>query len=202
MSPRDASRAAAALAAVALVAALCGCAQPAPRAAAERPPVAANTEYRIGPADVLRISVWKNEELSRTVPVRPDGTISLPLLNDVRAAGLTPMQLRDVLSRQLQEYVSKPQISVIIQEVHSYAVSVLGEVTRAGRYELKGESTVLDAIAYAGGTTAFARRSRILILRQEGGAVQRIAFDYDKATSAEGEQVNPLVRPGDIIVVP
>jgi polysaccharide export outer membrane protein len=159
-------------------------------------------EYRIGPADVLRISVWKNEELSRTVPVRPDGTISLPLLNDVQAAGLTPMQLRDVLSRRLEEYVPRPQLSVIIQEVHSHAVSVLGEVGRAGRYELKGRSTVLDAIAYAGGITAFARRSRILILRHEGDAVKRISFDYDKATSAEGAQGNIFVRPGDIIVVP
>ncbi len=164
--------------------------------------VPAETEYRIGAADVLRISVWKNEELSRTVPVRPDGTISMPLLNDVRAAGLTPMELRDVLSSKLNEYIPRPQLSVIVQEVHSRAVSVLGEVTHAGRYPLQGRSTVLDAIAFAGGITPFARRTRILILRQEASGVRRIPFDYDKAVSPEGAQSNLYVQPGDIIVVP
>jgi polysaccharide biosynthesis/export protein len=180
----------------------CACAQE-PRTLAPQPdPGPVETEYRIGPADVLRISVWKNEELSRTVPVRPDGTISLPLLNDVPAAGLTPMELRDILSRKLEEYIPRPQLAVIVQEVHSRAVSVLGEVAKAGRYELKGRSTVLDAIAFAGGITPFARRARILILRQDGSGVKRIPFDYDKAISPEGAQGNLLVQSGDIIVVP
>ena len=120
---------------IALMAAamICACAHEAPVIAAQPDPGPGETEYRIGPADVLRISVWKNEELSRTVPVRPDGTISLPLVNDVHAAGLTPMELRDVLSRKLEEYIPRPQLSVIVQEVHSRAVSVLWEVTHAGR---------------------------------------------------------------------
>jgi polysaccharide biosynthesis/export protein len=190
------------LIALMVAAMICACAHEAPVIATQPDPGPVETEYRIGPADVLRISVWKNEELSRTVPVRPDGTISLPLVNDVRAAGLTPMELRDVLSRKLEEYIPRPQLSVIVQEVHSRAVSVLGEVTHAGRYELKGRSTVLDAIAFAGGITPFARRGRILILRQEANGVKRIPFDYDKAISPAGAQGNLLVQSGDIIVVP
>jgi len=180
----------------------CGCAHEARTGAMVSDAVPEESEYRMGAADVLRISVWKNEELSRTVPVRPDGTISLPLLNDVRADGLTPMELRDVLARKLEEYIPRPQVSVIVQEVHSRAVSVLGEVTHAGRYELKGRSTVLDAIAFAGGITPFARRGRILILRHEPDGVKRIPFDYDRAISREGAQGNLYVQAGDIIVVP
>ena len=190
---------------VVIAAAIAGaCAQETrlPAAQLDAGPAETETEYRIGAADVLRVSVWKNEELSRTVPVRPDGTISLPLVNDVRAAGLTPMELRDVVSRKLEEYIPRPQLSVIVQEVHSRAVSVLGEVTHAGRYELKGRSTVLDAIAFAGGITPFARRGRILVLRQEANGVKRIPFDYDKAISPAGAQGNLLVQSGDIIVVP
>jgi polysaccharide biosynthesis/export protein len=188
---------------VLIVAAMTGaCAHETRTPAAQPDSAPAETEYRIGAADVLRIAVWKNEELSRTVPVRPDGTISMPLLNDVRAAGLTPMELRDLVSRELEEYMPRPQVSVIVQEVHSRAVSVLGEVTHAGRYELKGRSTVLDAIAFAGGITPFARRARVLILRQEANGVKRIPFDYDKAISPEGAQGNLYVQSGDIIVVP
>jgi polysaccharide export outer membrane protein len=186
-----------------IVAAMTGaCAHEMRTPAAQPDSAPEETEYRIGAADVLRIAVWKNEELSRTVPVRPDGTISMPLLNDVHAAGLTPMELRDLVSRELEEYMPRPQVSVIVQEVHSRAVSVLGEVTHAGRYELKGRSTVLDAIAFAGGITPFARRARVLILRQEANGVKRIPFDYDKAISPEGAQGNLYVQSGDIIVVP
>jgi polysaccharide biosynthesis/export protein len=186
-----------------IVAAMTGaCAHETRTPAAQPDSAPGETEYRIGAADVLRIAVWKNEELSRTVPVRPDGTISMPLLNDVRAAGLTPMELRDLVSRELEEYMPRPQVSVIVQEVHSRAVSVLGEVTHAGRYELKSRSTVLDAIAFAGGITPFARRARVLILRQEANGVKRIPFDYDKAISPEGAQGNLYVQSGDIIVVP
>ena len=201
------SRAAAVVLALAVAAMACACARE-PRVPAAQPDpgfseAETEAEYRIGPADLLRVAVWKNEELSRTVPVRPDGTISLPLVNDVRAAGLTPMELRDVLAKKLEEYIPRPQLSVIVQEVHSRAVSVLGEVTHAGRYELKGRSTVLDAIAFAGGITPFARRGRILILRQEAKGVKRIPFDYDRAISPDGAQGSNLyVQSGDIIVVP
>src|SRR5262245_53710508 len=125
-------------------------------------------EYRIGPEDVLNISVWKNDPMSRTVPVRPDGMISLPLLDDVRAAGLTPMQLRELLVQKLAEYVPSPSVSVIVSEVRSFKVSVLGEVNRPARYELKSRTTVLDVIALAGGFKLYAARTRIIIIRIEG----------------------------------
>ncbi|PYN55168.1 MAG: hypothetical protein DMD92_17530, partial [Candidatus Rokuibacteriota bacterium] len=97
----------------------------------------ADAEYKIGPEDVLDIAVWNNTAISRMVPVRPDGKISLPLLNDVQAAGLSPMQLRDVLKKKLTEYVPSPEVSVIVREVHSFRVSVIGEIRTPGNYELR-----------------------------------------------------------------
>jgi len=158
--------------------------------------------YRIGPADVLQISVWKNELLTRSVPVRPDGMISLPLVDEIRAEGLTPMELRGALKQKLSEYMPHPEISVIVLELHSFAVSVLGEVKSAGRYELRSSTTVLDLLAQAGGMTDFASPSRIVVLRAEGGAVKRIPFDYKKVIAAPDAYENFLVRPGDILVVP
>src|SRR2546428_3204024 len=159
-------------------------------------------DYRIGPEDVLDIAVWNNTAISRTVPVRPDGKISLPLLNDVQAAGLTPMQLRDVLNKKLAEYIPTPEVSVIVREVHSIKVSVIGEVKRPGRHELKSRATVLDALAMAEGLGEFASRGRIVILRSDGNTLKRIPFNYNKVVSADGELENFLLQPGDIIVVP
>lgn len=160
--------------------------------------------YRIGPADVLQISVWKNDALTQEVPVRPDGMISFPLVNEIRAAGLTPMQLRDLLARKLAPYVSSPQISVVVLEIHSRAVSVLGEVKTPGRYELKDSATVLDVLAMAGGTTEFATRTGIVVLRNIDGAVRRIPFNYDRFIAApkSNARFNIYVEPGDVIVVP
>ena len=158
-------------------------------------------EYQIGPEDVLDISVWKNPELSRTVPVRPDGKVSLPLLNDFRAAGLTPSDLREQLVARLSDFVPTPEVSVIVREVHSRKIAVVGAVKTAGRYELKSPMTVLEAIALAQGFTDFAARDRIVVLRQSGGTTTRIPFNYRKI--ADGmEQENFFVRPGDIVVVP
>ena len=159
-------------------------------------------DYRIGPEDVLDIAVWNNTAISRTVPVRPDGKISLPLLNDVQAAGLTPMQLRDVLIKKLAEYTPTPEVSVIIREVHSFKVSVIGEVKRPGRHELKSRATVLDALALAEGLSEFAARGRIVILRPEGNTLKRIPFNYNKVVSSDGELGNFQLQPGDIVVVP
>jgi len=162
-------------------------------------------DYRIGPEDVLDIAVWNNTAISRTVPVRPDGKISLPLLNDVQAAGLTPMQLREVLIKKLAEYTPTPEVSVIIREVHSFKVSVIGEVKRPGRHELKSRATVLDALAMAEGLGEFASRGRIVILRPDGNTLKRIPFNYNKVVSANGangDLENFLLQPGDIVVVP
>lgn len=159
-------------------------------------------EFLIGPDDLLDIAVWNNTAISRTVPVRPDGKISLPLVNDVQAAGLTPMQLKDVLTKRLSKYMASPEVAVIVREVHSFTVSVMGEVRKAGRYELKNRATVFDAIALAGGFTEFASRSKVAILRHDGAKLTRIPFDYKKGVSTDGKQETVLLRPGDIVVVP
>jgi polysaccharide export outer membrane protein len=159
-------------------------------------------EYRIGPEDILIISVWKNQELSRSVPVRPDGMISLPLLNDVQAAGLTPMQLRDFLTKKLKDYLPSPEVAVIVGEVHSFKVSVIGEVQRADRFQVRSQATVLDALAMARGFKDFAATDRIVILRPDGKAMKRIPFNYKKVIAGGGEAENLFLQPGDIIVVP
>jgi polysaccharide export outer membrane protein len=180
----------------------------APPPASEKVPRA---EYRIGPEDMLLISVWQNAELSRTVPVRPDGKISLPLVNDVQAEGLTPMELRETLVRRLRDYMPSPEVSVVLAELNSFKVSVVGEVKKPERYRLRSPTTVLDALAMAGGFQDWANRERIVIMRphskpsaggQTGYEWERIPFDYKKVVSAGGEQGNVAVQPGDIIVVP
>jgi polysaccharide biosynthesis/export protein len=168
-------------------------------------------DYRIGPEDVLQITVWQNVELSRVLPVRPDGKISLPLVNDIQAAGLTPMQLRDSLKEKLAPYVPAAEISVIVGEVQSFNVSLIGKVQRANRYKLKGPTTVLDLLALAGGFAEFADTDRIVVLRPEpfvvqgrrtGQSFKRIPFNYKKVITAGGESENVLLQPGDIVVVP
>jgi polysaccharide export outer membrane protein len=157
--------------------------------------------FRIGPEDVLDVQVWKNDELSRVVPVRPDGMISLPLVNDIRAAGLTAVELRQAITQRLSEFVPSPEVSVMVREVHSVKVAVIGAVRMPGHYEVKSAATVLEMIARAQGLNEFADRGRIVVLRQNGTATSRIPFNYRKV--AEGsEQDNFYVRPGDIIVVP
>ena len=157
--------------------------------------------YQIGPEDVMDISVWKNPELSRTVPVRPDGKVSLPLVNDIQAAGLTPTDLRDQVTTRLAEYIPAPEVSVMVREVHSRKVAVIGAVKTPGRFELKSPMTVLEVIALAQGFTDFASRDRIVVLRQIRGTTTRLPFNYRRI--ADGAvQENFSVHPGDIIVVP
>ena len=158
--------------------------------------------YKIGPEDILAISVWKNDAMSRTVQVRPDGKISMPLLDDIEAAGLTPMQLRDILAKKLAEYIPNPEVSVIVSDVRSFKVSVIGEVVRPGRYELKSWTTVLDVLAQAGGFNQFAARSRIVILRPNGKTMTRIPFNYNKVVASGGEEENFYLQPNDIVLVP
>jgi polysaccharide export outer membrane protein len=158
-------------------------------------------EYRIGPEDVLDISVWKNEELTRTVVVRPDGRISVPLLNDILAANLTPMELRDVLEKGYARYVNEAEVSVIVKEIHSNKISVVGMVRLPGRYEARSQTTVLEALALAGGLSEFAKRDQIAIFRQDGQRWQRLGFDYSNVLN-RGAEENFILRPGDIIVVP
>jgi polysaccharide biosynthesis/export protein len=181
---------------------------------AEQPPVpgldGCSAEYVIGPEDVLDIAVWNNADITRTVPVRPDGKISLLLLNDVQASGFTPMQLRDALVQSLAQYIAAPNVSVIVREIHSVKVTVMGEVKTPGRYELKGRSTVLDVLAMAGGFTEFAAHGRIVVLRQDLKGTRQIPFVYDRLTEkpepAKGSrgsgQHNFCMQPGDVVLVP
>jgi polysaccharide export outer membrane protein len=166
-------------------------------------------DYRIGPEDLLHIIVWKNDPMSRIVVVRPDGHISLPLLNDVKAAGLTPMQLRDVLVKSLAEYMPSPEVSVIVNDIRSFKVSVIGEVIRPGRYELKSATTALDVLAAAGGFSSFANRTKIVVLRPTSTTIgdnatpmKRIPFNYNRVIASGGEQENIYLQPGDIVLVP
>ena len=159
-------------------------------------------KYLVGPGDVLHISVWKDASLDRIVTVRPDGMISYPLLNDVQASGQTPLELQKSLTDKLKQYMADPEVSVVVQEVHSFAVSVLGEVKTPGRYELKGQATVLDVLAQAGGLSPYASSSRIVILRDEGGVKKRMLFDYNAAVSKQAAEQVFYVHSGDIIMVP
>lgn len=159
-------------------------------------------DYRIGAEDIIQISVFSNEALSRTVPVRPDGMITLPLLNDVKAAGLTPMELRDTLMKKFVEFVPSPEVAVIVTEVKSFMISVIGQVAKPGRYDLRSSATIVDALAMAGGFKEFAGRSKVVVLRSEGGASKRIPFDYDKMGAVKAAQENFALRPGDIVIVP
>ncbi|HET9268217.1 MAG TPA: polysaccharide biosynthesis/export family protein [Vicinamibacterales bacterium] len=169
-----------------------------------RPPAAPAREYTIGVDDVLEISVWENASVSRTVPVRPDGRISLPLLNDVQAAGLTPMQLQKFLTASLEPYIKSPMVSIIVREVHSFKVSVVGRVKTPGRYELTTPVTVLDMIAIAGGLGDYAEKDGIVVFRREGTDTRTIPFAYSYIAS--GRSTNPandnfMVRPNDIVMV-
>jgi polysaccharide export outer membrane protein len=177
------------------------------KAAAARPsiipvaPVPTGADYVIGPEDLLQISVWKNESLSRQLPVRPDGKVSMPLLHDIQASGLTPMQLRDKIAAALAEFMPNPEVSVTVLEVRSYRVSVLGEVQRPGVLQLKAPTTVLEAIALAGGFRDFASPSKIVIFRKNGNGTEKLRFNYNRAVGAAAEE-NLSLRSGDVVVVP
>lgn len=162
----------------------------------------AQGSYRIGAGDELHVVVWRNEELTMTVPVRPDGWISLPLVNDVSVAGLTPTQVRDALMTRLQEFVSSPLVSVIVIRVGSFKVSVIGNVRSPGRFDFQGQPTVLDALALAGGPDEFASKEDIYVLRGHGTGSQRIPFKYSSAIKRDGPDLNFELEPGDIVIVP
>jgi polysaccharide biosynthesis/export protein len=158
--------------------------------------------YIIGPQDVVDISVWKEPELSRVVPVRPDGKISLPLLHDVQAAGLTPAQLGAQIATSFTKFMTDPQVTVIVSQINSQRIYILGEVARAGGYPLVPEMNVLQALSNAGGLTAFANSKKIYILREGNGNHQKIFFNYKEVISGKDPSQNIALKAGDTIVVP
>jgi polysaccharide export outer membrane protein len=165
-------------------------------------PATTDASYKIGPQDVLRIDVWKEAEISRSVPVRPDGKISLPLLNDVQAAGLTAMELANVITEGLKKFINSPQVTVSVSEINSRRVYVTGEVTRPGAFPLLPNMTVLQALTSAGGFTQFARIKNIYVLRTEGGKQVKHPFNYKDVVNGKGSENNIALQPGDTIVVP
>jgi polysaccharide biosynthesis/export protein len=183
----------------------CALAAQAPDAVAKPAAVqttAAVEEYKIGPQDVLRIDVWKEAELTRTVPVRPDGKISLPLLNDVQAAGLTPAQLSNVISEGLKKFINSPQVTVTVNEINSRRVYVTGEVAHAGAFPLLPNMTVLQALSSSGGFTQFAKTKAIYVLRLEDGKQVKHPFNYKEVLAGRKQEENIALQPGDVIVVP
>src|SRR5262245_11528596 len=160
------------------------------------------SEYRIGEQDVLTITVWREPELSGTVMVRPDGMVTLPLLNDVHAAGMTPDELKGSLTEKLGPFVNAPQVTVAVREINSRKVFIIGQVGHEGSYRINSTTTVLQIIAEAGGLRDFANRKGIYVLRTVNGAQQRLSFNYDKVIRGKDSKDNILLRPGDTIVIP
>jgi polysaccharide export outer membrane protein len=173
-----------------------------PAPPASQAAVAADANYKIGPQDVLRIDVWKENEISRSVPVRPDGKISLPLLNDVQAAGLTAMELANNISEGLKKFITNPQVTVSVTDINSRRVYVTGEVTRPGAYPLLPNMTVLQALTSASGFTQFARTKKIYVLRNEGGKQAKYPFNYNEVVKGKMPEENIMLQSGDTIVVP
>lgn len=157
--------------------------------------------YVIGAEDTLYVAVWKEPDLTMTLPVRPDGMISLPLVNDVPAAGLTPMQLAGVISERLKRYVATPRVTVVITQIKPQRIYVLGEVTHTGAIPLVENMTFLQALASAG-LTPFANTKGIYLLRTENGQQRKIAFNYRQVLKGGDIAQNVLLKPGDTIVVP
>ena len=170
--------------------------------AAPKKPATDDPNYVIGPQDVLDISVWKEPELTRPVPVRPDGRISMPLLNDVQAAGKTPLQLAADITAGLKKFVTDPQVTVIVTTINSQRVFILGEVNRAGAYPLLPNMTVLQALSSAGGFTIYANLKKIYLLRVEDGKQVKHPFNYKDVLAGKAADQNIFVKAGDTIVVP
>jgi polysaccharide export outer membrane protein len=165
--------------------------------------LAHNDTYVIGVDDVLAINVWKEPDVSRTVPVRSDGKISLPLAGEVQASGETPLQLEKLLATKLQSFISEPEVTVIVSEVKSQKFNVLGMVSKPGSYPLTNSATVLDAIALAGGFRDFAKQKSIYILRQNpDGSQSRLPFNYKEVIKGKDSAQNIRLQPRDTIVVP
>jgi polysaccharide biosynthesis/export protein len=163
----------------------------------------ADADYKIGPQDVLRVDVWKEPDISRTaIPVRPDGKISLPLLNDIQAAGLTSMQLAGVIRDGLTKYITSPQVTVTVTEINSRRVYCQGEFLKPGALVLLPNMTALQAISSCGGFSQFARIKSIYILRNEGGKPVQHPFNYKDVIKGKKPEDNIILQPGDVIVVP
>ena len=191
---------------IAFLGSMAACSQPSREIVEEAG--SAKKEFLLGPEDVLDIVVWKNEDLSqKAVVVRPDGMISMPLIGEITAGGLTANQLASQIASRLKEFKERPAVTVSVKEVNSYYVYVLGEVGKPGKYQLKSHATVLQAVAVANGFTVYAKKNKMKVLRQmqgEDGKTHeiRIPARYDDLVSGSGEIGDFVLKTGDVIVVP
>lgn len=159
--------------------------------------------YVIGENDILDIDVWKEKEISRTIPVRPDGKITLPLVGEIQAGGMTPLQLQEDIAQRLKSFLANPQVTVIVSDPRSHHFNIVGEVAKPGTYPLSQSMTVLDAISAAGGFRDFAKETKIYVLRtMPGGSQARLPFNYKDAIKGKKPENNVVLKPGDTIVVP
>jgi len=173
-----------------------------PAATAQAPEASSSdSDYVIGADDILRISVWKEPDLSETLPVRPDGKISMPLLNDIPAAGLTPVQLKDSITEKLKKFISDPRVTVVVTAMHSRRIFVSGEVVHSGPMTLLPHMTMLQALSQAG-FTQFANPKGIYLLRTENGKQQKLPFNYKEVIKGNHPEQNIVLKPGDTVVVP
>jgi len=164
--------------------------------------MADSSQYVIGPEDVLYIHVWREEALSRMVPVRMDGKISLPLIDEIEATGLTPLQLKKIIIQKFKKFIDNPNVSVIIMEANSFKVYISGQVRAPGVYRIRSETSLLQIIPMAGGFTEGGNQRRILIIRKENGKEKRITVNYKKIVQGEEPVSNFILRRGDTIIVP
>jgi polysaccharide export outer membrane protein len=162
-----------------------------------------DSEFIIGPGDILAINVWKETEISKIVPVRSDGRISLPLIGELQAAGQTPKQLESELTKRLKDFVADPAVTVVVQEIHSQKINVLGMVAHPGTFPLNKPMTVLDAIAAAGGFRDFAKQKEIYVLHRDAeGKNSRFPFNYKEVIKGVHSDQNIELESGDTVVVP
>jgi polysaccharide export outer membrane protein len=187
-------------------------AQPAPPQAPQKPPatkpavpgpvVPTEPGFTIGPDDVLGIFVWREAEVSGDVTVRPDGMVTLPLIRDVKAAGLTPNELADRIQEALREFITDPSVTVVVRQMNSRKVFITGEVARPGAYSLSSPMTVMQLIAIAGGLNEFAEANSISIMRIEAGRTRSFPFAYKDVAKGKTAEQNIMLKPGDTVVVP
>ena len=186
---------------------LVGCAAPSSKEAVEEASKPVSREFLLGPEDVLEVTVWRNQDLSRTVVIRPDGKISLPLIGDVQASGLTSAEVAKKIAARLTEFKENPNVSVSVKEVNSYFIYVLGEVLKPGKYPIKSYATVLQGVSLAGGFTSYAAKNKMQVIRTltNGNGIEsqlRIPVPYNDLVSGKGEIENFSLKSGDTIVVP
>ena len=186
--------------------------QPPPQAAPQKPPtarpavpgpvVATDPGFTIGPEDLLGVFVWREAEVSGDVAVRPDGMVTLPLIRDVKAAGLTPNELADRIQEALREFITDPSVTVVVRQMNSRKVFITGEVAKPGAYPLASPMTVMQLIAIAGGINEFAEANGISVMRVEAGKTKTFKFEYKDVARGKKPEQNIVLKPGDTVVVP